>query len=75
MTDEGIVIKGERLRTLIKNAHRLMRRSYTNRPLWSMVADLTGHGSTISCEICRQAGFQPCVNGLLNTAERDQIEL
>lgn len=53
------VIGGNRLACLIANCHRLLRHKYRQSPLWSMVADITGHGSTISCEICKQAGYDP----------------
>lgn len=53
------VIAGSRLRLLIGNSHRLLRRKYRGSPLWALVSDLTGHGSTISAEICKQAEYDP----------------
>ena len=28
-------------------------------PLWSVVGSATGHGSTVSCEICNRYGINP----------------
>lgn len=53
------VIEGARLRSLIFNCHSLLRHKYRKSPLWAMVSDITGHGSTISVEICVQCGFAP----------------
>lgn len=58
-TDEAHVIEGVRLRCLIANARRLLRRQYRTSPLWALVSDLTGHGATVSGEICRQCGYDP----------------
>lgn len=52
-------IQGERLTVLISNAHRLLKARYRNSPLWSLVSDLTGHGSQASAELCRDAGYDP----------------
>lgn len=52
-------IEGARLHTLICNAQRLLGKRYKKSPLWSLVSDLTGHGSTISTEICQQCGIDP----------------
>jgi len=54
------VIEGRRLAVLISNAHRLLGTKYRRSPLWALVSDLTGHGATISSEICTQAGYDPC---------------
>lgn len=56
---EPPVIAGERLRCLIMNAHRLLRPKYRGSPLWALVSDLTGYGSTTSCHICRSVGLEP----------------
>ena len=53
------VIAGPRLTCLISNAHRLLKARYRKSPLWALVADLTGNGSTTSAEICRDAGYDP----------------
>lgn len=53
-------ITGSRLRVLIINAHRLLGRKYRGSPLWSLVSDLTGHGCTVSTEICQSVNLAPC---------------
>jgi hypothetical protein len=66
----GHVIAGKRLTCLISNAHRLLKGRYRQSPLWALVSDLTGNGSTTSVDICRAAGFdpsQPCGSKYLKT--------
>jgi hypothetical protein len=58
-TGSAHVITGQRLTCLISNAHRLLKRRYRSSPLWAMMSDLTGNGSTIAAEICRAAGYDP----------------
>lgn len=48
-----------RLRCLFQNAHRLLKRRYSGLPLWSLVSDLTGYGSTVSGEICMRLNLDP----------------
>ena len=61
------VIAGKRLAVLISNCHRKLRHQYRRSPLWAMVSDITGHGSTYSVEICLQCGYDPNQNcGLEN---------
>ena len=57
--DALATIKGQRLTVLIANAHRLLRLRYRNSPLWGLVSDLTGYGSTSSAALCRAAGYDP----------------
>ena len=45
--------------TLLRNAHRLLKTKYRNVPLWSFIADLTGHGSTYSAEIATHFEWDP----------------
>lgn len=54
-------IEGDRLALIIRNAHRILRHTsaYRGAPLWVMVRDLTGHGSTVSKEICFECGINP----------------
>jgi len=52
-------IMGQRLTTLISCAHRLLKARYRKQPLWVLVRDLTGNGSTTSAELCRAAGYDP----------------
>jgi len=52
-------IEGDRLKCLISNLKSLLKRKYKGRPLWALVSDATGHGSTVSSEICIQCGFDP----------------
>ncbi len=46
---------------VLKNAHRLFKRhaQFRSVPLWGFVSELTGHGSTVSSEICVQFGWNP----------------
>lgn len=46
---------------VLKNAHRLFRRhpQFRGMPLWGFVSELTGHGSTVSSEICAEFGWNP----------------
>lgn len=53
-------ISGNRLRALVINAHQLLGKRYRGSPLWSLVSDLTGHGSTVSCDICTSVNLNPC---------------
>lgn len=57
---EALSISGRRMETLIRNAHRLLGKRYKQTPLWAIVADLTGHGSTISGQMCSAANLDPC---------------
>lgn len=34
-------------------------RAWKGQPLWTLVAEITGHGSTYSMEICEDIGFDP----------------
>lgn len=49
----------DRAEGILKSAHRQLRRKYKGRPLWSFVADMTGHGSTYSTQICKGLGWNP----------------
>lgn len=55
-----MVIEGRHISALISNAHRLLGHHYRRTPLWALVSDLTGHGSTMSCRLCKEAGYDPC---------------
>jgi hypothetical protein len=54
---------------MLRNAHRLLRRTMYYRtgfvPLWSMVSEITAHGSTVSADICRELGWDPGANARL----------
>ncbi len=52
-------ISGARLQVLIVNAHTLLRHNYRRTPLWVMIRDLTGAGSSTSMELCRQLCLDP----------------
>ncbi len=62
VTGSAHVIGGNRLACMIANCHQLLRHKYRKTPLWAMVSDITGHGSTYSVEICLQAGYDPNQN-------------
>lgn len=64
-------ITGQRLTCLISCAHRLLKARYRKQPLWVLVRDLTGNGSTTAVELCRSAGYdpsQPCGPKYLKTS-------
>lgn len=46
---------------VLKNAHRLFKRhaQFRGVPLWGFVSEMTGHGSTVSSEICVEFGWNP----------------
>ena len=48
------------LRTLIRNCARPAGKAKVGaRPRWSVVSDLTAHGSTYSWALCEWAGVEP----------------
>jgi hypothetical protein len=49
-----------RVEIAIRNLHRMLGRKYRTSPLWALVSDVWGHGSTVSGEICIACGFDPC---------------
>jgi hypothetical protein len=46
---------------LIHGAHHVVKRyrAWRGQPLWTLVAEMTSHGSTYSMEICEDLGFNP----------------
>ena len=46
---------------LIHGAHHVVRnwRQWRGQPLWTLVSEITSHGSTYSMEICEDLGFNP----------------
>ena len=50
-----------RQKLMLENAHSLLKSKprYRGVPLWSMVSDLTGHGSRYSIEVCKRCGWSP----------------
>jgi hypothetical protein len=52
-------LTGETARVVIVNCHSLLRHKYRRFPLWSLVGDITGHGSGYSIEVCKSAGLDP----------------
>jgi hypothetical protein len=46
---------------MLRNVHSLLQknRKYARSPNWALVSDVTGHGSTISAQICREIGWDP----------------
>ncbi len=55
-------ISGETARIIIKNSHVLLRHKMRRSPLWSMVGQITGHGSGYSWQICESANLDPGQN-------------
>jgi hypothetical protein len=49
-----------RVQIAIVNLHRMLGRKYRTSPLWALVSDVWGHGSTVSGEICIACGLDPC---------------
>ncbi len=47
------------LRQVIRNCGTPAKRPRTGRPRWSVVRQVTGHGSGYSAELCRWAGVDP----------------
>lgn len=75
-TTEHLRISGLNARTIIKNCHALLRNKYRGFSLWSMVGDITGHGTGYSIEICRSANLDPhqlCSVEILRDCEATQI--
>lgn len=56
---ELLPLSNERMRCLVQNACRQMKRTELGVPLWSIVGGLCGHGSGFSIEICKQLGLDP----------------
>lgn len=54
------VMPKARMRIIVENAHRLLGKRYKSSPLWSLVSDLTGHGSSMSCNLLKGCGVAPC---------------
>lgn len=54
-------VSGLSARIIIQNCHSLLRSGerYRGMSLWSMVGDITGHGSGYSVDICRTANLDP----------------
>ena len=52
-------MSGENARIIITNCHAVMRRRFRGTQLWGMVAQITGHGSGYSADICKTAGLDP----------------
>lgn len=54
-----LLISGETARIIIKNAHVLLRHKFRGMVLWSLVSDITGHGSGYSAQVCESANLDP----------------
>lgn len=52
-------MSGENAREIIRNCHALLKNTHRGRVLWSMVSEITGHGSGYSIEICKSAKLDP----------------
>lgn len=57
--DGALRISGEPARIFIMNSHSMLKQKFANSPLWSLVGQLTGHGSGYSIEICKSANLDP----------------
>lgn len=58
MSDD-LRLSGKHAGLIIRNVARMAARKYRHRPLWALVADMTGHGSTTSTIICASANLNP----------------
>lgn len=56
---EELLIHGKAARAIIINVKNIIWRKYSKIPLWSLVADITGHGSGYSISICLSANLNP----------------
>lgn len=58
-------IQGTQARLIIKNVHALVRHKFRGASLWSLVGQITGHGSGYSYDICKSANLNPnqCCGG------------
>lgn len=58
-TGSELRISGETARIIIANCHAIMRHRFRQVPLWSLVGQITGHGSGNSIAICNSANLDP----------------
>lgn len=58
-TAQDLRISGDAARAIIVNVKNLVYRQYKNTPLWSLVSDITGHGSGYSRDVCKSANLDP----------------
>lgn len=54
-----------KLEFVLRNAHRLLRMKYKGRPLWSLVRDVSGCGSTVSRKLCARYGWDADQDGAI----------
>jgi hypothetical protein len=59
VSDNDLRISGENARIVITNCYYYLRTKFKGYPLWSMVGNITGHGSGYSYEICKSANLDP----------------
>jgi hypothetical protein len=64
---ENVAIRGQRLRSLIQNVHRLTRHKYRKQPLWVLVRDITGFGSSSAGHLCIRLNLDPFQNAGVKT--------
>ncbi len=58
-TAQDLRISGEVARAIIINVKNLVYRQYKKAQLWSLVSDITGHGSGYSRDVCKSANLDP----------------
>jgi len=70
-------IQGAQARLIIKNVHALVRHKFRGASLWSLVGQITGHGSGYSYDICKSANLNPnqCCGGkeLVDDVPNDKL--
>lgn len=56
---KGRLVEARSQETILRNAFSRLKhvRSYRGMHLWSMIGDLTGHGSGYSQQICEELGW------------------
>jgi hypothetical protein len=57
MTPEQI--NPTRMQCVVRNCHQLLRKRYHGEPLWCMVVDVFGFGSSSAVQFCKDLGFDP----------------
>ncbi len=58
-SNSKLLISGDTARIIILNTHALLRSKFRGMVLWSLVSNITGHGSGYSHQICETANLDP----------------
>ena len=63
VSDSTQLLAGITVKRMLTNAHALLRHKYRKTPLWALVVDVCGVGSTRGAQICREFGWNPDQDG------------